>query len=95
VGSAGCGTCHTLAAAGTTGQIGPNLTQRLKSDCTSPASMKVRGKTLTQCIQTAIVKPYAYLPSGYQANVMPSNFAQTLSAGQIQSLVSYLSSVTK
>jgi hypothetical protein len=41
------------------------------------------------------VKPYAYLPSGYQANVMPSSFAQSLSPSQIQSLVSYLASVTK
>jgi cytochrome c oxidase subunit II len=95
VGSAGCGTCHTLAAAGTTGQVGPNLTQRLKSDCATAASMKIRGATLAACIHTAIVKPYAYLPSGYQANVMPPNFAQSLSAGQIQSLVSYLAGVTK
>jgi cytochrome c oxidase subunit II len=95
VGSAGCGACHTLAAAGTTGQVGPNLTQRLKSDCATAASRKLRGATLTACIHTAIVKPYAYLPSGYQANVMPPNFAQTLSPGQIQSLVNYLASVTK
>jgi cytochrome c oxidase subunit II len=95
VGSAGCGTCHTLAAAGTTGQVGPNLTQRLKSDCATAASMKIRGTTLTACVHSAIVKPYAYLSSGYQANVMPPTFAQTLSAGQIQSLVSYLAGVTK
>jgi cytochrome c oxidase subunit 2 len=95
VGASGCGTCHTLAAAGTIGQVGPNLTQRLKSDCATPASRKARGASLSACIHTSIVKPYAYLPSGYQANVMPPNFAQTLSAGQIQALVSYLESVTK
>jgi cytochrome c oxidase subunit 2 len=95
VGASGCGTCHTLAAAGTTGQIGPSLTQRLKSDCATAASMKVRGKTLSQCIYTSIVKPYVYLPSGYAANIMPPNFGQSLSAGQIQSLVSYLVGVTK
>jgi cytochrome c oxidase subunit II len=95
LGAAGCGTCHTLAAAGTTGQVGPNLTQRLKSDCATAASMKVRGKTLSQCIHSAIVKPYAYLASGYQAHIMPPTFGQTLSAGQIQSLVSYLAGVTK
>jgi cytochrome c oxidase subunit 2 len=95
VGASGCGTCHTLAAAGTTGQVGPNLTQRLKSDCATPASIKARGKTLAECIHTAIVKPYAYLPSGFQANIMPASFSQSLSASQIQSLVSYLASVTK
>ncbi|HEX8975734.1 MAG TPA: cytochrome c oxidase subunit II [Solirubrobacteraceae bacterium] len=95
VGSAGCGTCHTLAAAGTTGQIGPNLSQRLKSDCATAASIRVRGRTLAQCIHTAIVNPYAYLPAGYQAHIMPSTFAQTLTASQLQALVSFLSSVTK
>ncbi len=94
-GAGGCGSCHTLAAAGTTGTVGPNLTQRLKTDCALPASMSVRGKTLSQCIHTAIIKPYAYLPAGYAAGIMPSSFVKTLSSTQIQALVSYLSSVTK
>ncbi|MBV8735597.1 MAG: c-type cytochrome [Solirubrobacterales bacterium] len=94
-GSAGCSACHTLAAAGATGTVGPNLDQRLKSDCSLPASEQIRGATLTQCITTAITKPYAFLPSGYRAGVMPSNFAQTLTPTQIQSLVSFLASVTK
>jgi cytochrome c oxidase subunit 2 len=94
-GVSGCSTCHTLAAAGATGSVGPNLDQRLRSDCQKPASQKVRGATLSQCIDTAITKPYAFLPSGYSANVMPSNFSQTLSSTQIQALVSFLASVTK
>jgi hypothetical protein len=71
------------------------LTQRLKSDCASAGSMKVRGKTLAECIHTAITKPYAYIPSGFHSGVMPSNFAQTLGSTQVQALVNYLSSVTK
>jgi mono/diheme cytochrome c family protein len=94
-GVGGCGSCHTLAAAGTTGTVGPNLSQRLASDCASAASKKVRGSSLTQCIHTAIVKPYAYIPSGYHAGVMPSTFAQTLSPSQIGALIKFLSSVTK
>jgi cytochrome c oxidase subunit 2 len=94
-GVGGCAACHTLAAAGAKGVVGPNLDQRLRSDCQNPASEKIRGASLSQCIETAITKPYAYLPSGYGANVMPSNFAQTLSSTQIQGLVSFLSSVTK
>jgi cytochrome c oxidase subunit II len=90
-----CSSCHTLAAAGATGTVGPNLTLRLGSDCASAASMKIRGKSLTQCIHTAIVNPYAYIPSGYQSGIMPSNFAQRLSSSQIQSLVTFLASVTK
>jgi cytochrome c oxidase subunit 2 len=94
-GSAGCSSCHTLAAAGASGTVGPNLDVRLRTDCASAASKKIRGATLAQCINTAITKPYAYLPSGYRAGVMPSTFAQTLSSTQIQALVTFLSSVAK
>jgi cytochrome c oxidase subunit II len=94
-GSGGCASCHTLAAAGATGTIGPNLDQRLRSDCQTAASKRIRGATLEECIMTAITKPYAYLPAGYSAGVMPSTFAQTLSSTQIQGLVKFLSSVAK
>jgi cytochrome c oxidase subunit 2 len=94
-GSAGCSSCHTLAAAGATGTVGPDLDQRLRSDCANPASQKIRGTTLQQCIETAITKPYAYLPAGYHAGIMPPNFSQTLSPTEIQALVNFLSSVTK
>jgi cytochrome c oxidase subunit II len=95
VGSAGCGSCHTLAAAGTTGTVGPNLDQRLKPDCQTPASKKLRGATLSQCITIAITQPYKYLPSGYQAGIMPSTFSQSLGSAKVQALVSFLGSVTK
>jgi cytochrome c oxidase subunit 2 len=94
-GSAGCSTCHTLAAAGATGTIGPNLDQRLRSDCAKPASKKIRGSTLDKCIYTAITKPYAYIPTGYHAGIMPPNFASTLTPTQIQSLVKFLSTAAK
>jgi mono/diheme cytochrome c family protein len=93
-GPGGCGQCHTLAAAGTTGTAGPNLSTRLASDCSNPASKKVRGSSLTQCIHTAIVNPYAYIPTGYTAGVMPNTFSKTLSKTQIAALVAFLSSVT-
>lgn len=94
-GVGGCGACHILNDAGTTGTTGPDLSQRLASDCATPQSKKIRGPTLQKCIHTAIVDPYAYLPSGYPSGVMPSTFAKTLSPTQIQALVAYLSSVTK
>jgi cytochrome c oxidase subunit 2 len=94
-GSAGCSGCHTLAAASATGTVGPNLDVRLRTDCANPASEKVRGTTLKQCIETAITKPYAYLPTGYSAGIMPSNFAQRLTPDEIQALVNFLSSAAK
>ena len=94
-GSAGCSGCHTLAAASATGTVGPNLDVRLRTDCANPASEKIRGTTLKQCIETAITKPYAYLPTGYSSGIMPSNFAQRLTPDQIQALVNFLSSAAK
>jgi mono/diheme cytochrome c family protein len=94
-GVGGCGACHTLAAAGTSGTAGPNLDTKLRADCANPASTKIRGATLAKCISTAIVNPYAYIPPGYTAGVMPNNFSKTLSPSQIQALVVFLQSVTK
>jgi cytochrome c oxidase subunit 2 len=94
-GAAGCSGCHTLAAAGASGTVGPNLDVRLRTDCASAASRKIRGATLKQCIYTAITNPYKFIPSGYTAGVMPSNFAQRLTPTEIQSLVSFLSTMAK
>ncbi len=94
-GVGGCGSCHTLAAAASTGTVGPNLDQDLKTNCATAQSKQIRGATLAQCIRTAIVKPYAYLPSGYKAGVMPSNFGQTLKANEITALVNFLSTAAK
>lgn len=91
----GCAGCHTMAAAGATGTAGPNLDTKLHSDCATPKSKSTRGATLQKCIETAITKPYAYIPSGYQAGVMPSNFAQTLKPNEIKALVNFLATQTK
>jgi mono/diheme cytochrome c family protein len=91
----GCGGCHTLAAAASTGTVGPNLDTRLRSDCASAASQPIRGKTLAECIRTAIVKPYAFIPSGYAAGVMPSNFGTKLSPNELTALVNFLETAAK
>ncbi len=94
-GVGGCGSCHVLADAGTTGVTGPNLDKDLKANCASAQSKQVRGPTLAKCIQTAIVKPYAYIPAGYKAGVMPANFGTTLKPNEITALVNYLSKAAK
>jgi cytochrome c oxidase subunit 2 len=81
-GVGGCGACHTLADAGSTGTTGPVLDKVLK------------GKT-PAFIKTSIVSPNAFVEKGYPANVMPQNFAKQLSPAQINGLVAYLSKVTK
>jgi cytochrome c oxidase subunit II len=88
-GSAGCGTCHTLAAAGTTGTVGPNLGVRLVPDA------KKAGMPVKAFIMESIVKPNAFIAPGFGPNVMPQTFGQTLTQSQIQALVNFLSSVAK
>jgi mono/diheme cytochrome c family protein len=95
VGPGGCGSCHTMAAAGSTGTVGPNLDVKLRADCATAASKKVRGAALADCIKTAIIKPYSYLPAGYPSGVMPSDFGTKLKPNEITALVNFLSSETK
>src|SRR3954471_6265322 len=76
-GDNGCGGCHALKDAGTTAQVGPDLDKVLK------------GKDAT-FIRTSIVKPNAFVEKGYQANIMPPNFGQTLSKDDLDTLVAYL-----
>lgn len=82
IGDGGCGACHTLADAGTTGSTGPDLDRVL------------RGQSEDQ-IRTDIVDPNATIAAGYSANIMPPNFEQTLSAQQLDGLVAYLATVSK
>jgi mono/diheme cytochrome c family protein len=94
-GIGGCGSCHTLSAAGTTGTVGPDLNTRLKSDCALPASKKARGASFDQCIKTAITDPYKFIPSGYSSGVMPADFGTKLKPNEITALVNFLSSAAK
>jgi cytochrome c oxidase subunit 2 len=88
-GVGGCGTCHTLADAATTGTVGPNLGVRLVPDA------KKRGKPLNAFILESITAPKAFIAPGFPANAMPQNFAQSLTPEQLKALVAYLASVTK
>lgn len=94
-GIGGCSSCHTLAAAHATGTVGPDLDVRLRSDCASPASKRIRGATLKKCIHTAIIKPYAFIPSGYKAGIMPPDFSTKLKPSEIQALVNFLATDAK
>jgi cytochrome c oxidase subunit 2 len=88
-GSGGCGACHTLADAGTTGTVGPNLGTQVAGDA------KKAKMSLTAFIRESIIKPDAFIAHGFPPHTMPGNFGQTLSKSQIDALVAYLAKVTK
>jgi mono/diheme cytochrome c family protein len=87
-GSGGCGGCHALAAAGTTGAVGPALDD-LKGDAAKA------GEPLDAFIKSSIVDPGAFVAAGYSDGVMPTTFGSTLSASDIDDLVAFISSAQK
>jgi cytochrome c oxidase subunit 2 len=72
-----CGSCHTLAAAGTEGQTGPVL------DTVLP------GQDADSVLES-IVEPNAEISEGFQPDVMPQNYGEMFSEQQLQGLVEYL-----
>src|SRR5579864_5632523 len=84
----GCGACHTLTAAGTTGKVGPDLDKL-------PAEAQQAGQPLASFVHTSIVDPNAYIQPGYPKNVMPQTFGKALSTQQLAALVTYLTTSSK
>jgi cytochrome c oxidase subunit 2 len=74
-----CASCHTLADAGATGTVGPNLDQMVPD--LSAAEIK-------QSIQD----PNAKITEGFQPGIMPQ-YGQSLSGAQVDALVKYLKEV--
>jgi len=73
-----CGAaCHTLAAAGTQSDVGPDLDEVLP------------GQNAAQ-VEESIVAPNEQLTQGFEAGVMPENFEELLGQDQIMELVQYL-----
>src|SRR4051794_31345560 len=79
--SNGCGACHTLAAAGTNGKVGPDL-DKLKSYA---ADAK---KPIEDFTHESIVAPNDYVQEGFPKGVMP-DFSH-LPKNTIDSLVAFL-----
>jgi cytochrome c oxidase subunit 2 len=75
----GCGSCHTLAAAGASGTIGPDLSQIARADAADAAY-----------IRDSVVDPNKVIAAGYSADVMPDDFRDKLSPAELDALVEYL-----
>lgn len=76
VGAVGCGSCHTMKAAGTSASIGPSLDKELTAD---PASATLES----------IVSPNKEIATGFKANVMPKTYGR-LTKRQLDALANYV-----
>ena len=85
--SNGCGSCHTLAVAGATGTIGPDLGKVVAGDATKD------HMPIGAFIKQSITDPAAFTASGGPwATPMPTTFGSSLSASQIADLVALIES---
>jgi cytochrome c2 len=75
--SAGCGACHTYAAAGTKATVGPNL----------DTSLSGRSSAF---VRESILEPNAAIAPGYEKGVMPTTYPSQLTTRQIADLVAFL-----
>jgi mono/diheme cytochrome c family protein len=75
--SHGCGACHTIAAGGYKGRLGPELDAVLPG--VKPAAVE---KLITD-------PPHTFPP--YQAGLMPRDFGTRLSSGDLQALAAFVS----
>jgi mono/diheme cytochrome c family protein len=87
-GKAGCGTCHTLAAAGTTGTLGPNLDAAFGPD----RCQKVGDEsTIRDIVRGQIAYPDTDPGTGVAG--MPSNLANGQNAKDIAAYVASVAGV--
>ena len=84
-GEGGCGACHTLSDAGTSGKVGPNL-----DNVVADAKKYGKGQAAQAYIKQSIEDPNAIIVSGFPKGVMPQNFKSQLGPGKIDALVQYL-----
>jgi cytochrome c oxidase subunit II len=73
----GCSGCHTLAAAGATETIGPDLDEVLPQRSVDE-------------IEQSIVDPDAELSSGFARGIMPDTFGDALAPDELDTIVRYL-----
>src|SRR5262245_20676858 len=83
----GCGACHTLAAAGSTGTIGPDLDK-------SKSYASAAGQPLEDFIHESIVDPNKFIEQGYQKGIMPETFS-SLPQSTLDALVAFIAQSAK
>lgn len=82
--AAGCGGCHRLADAASTGTIGPPL-----DDIARVAAQRGQG-TPEEYVTEAILNPNAVIAPGFSPGVMPENYGDQLTPEQVRALTDYL-----
>jgi cytochrome c oxidase subunit 2 len=83
--SLGCGACHVLTDASTSGVLGPNM-----DGFSETAANRVLGQDAVSYTKESLVDPNAFIVEGYPPGIMPQNFGDRLSVEEIEALITYL-----
>lgn len=89
----GCGGCHVIEGVeGAVGEIGPDLTTiaTVAQERVDDPNYTGTAETAAQYIRESIVDPNTFVVQGFQPNVMPQTFDETLADEQIDDLVAFL-----
>lgn len=76
--TAGCGACHTFAAAESAGNVGPNLDTNLPDQS-------------EDMILQSIVDPESIIVDGFGGGIMPASYGDSIAAPDLDLLVKFLS----
>ncbi|HLI59709.1 MAG TPA: c-type cytochrome [Solirubrobacteraceae bacterium] len=80
-GDHGCGDCHTIAAGGFDGRLGPRLDAILQG---TPAAM----------VEQDIIHPPHSIP-GYEAGLMPEDFGRRLPRADVRALAAFIATAAR
>lgn len=80
-GAHGCGDCHTLAAGGFGGRLGPRLDAILQG-------------TSAGRIEQDIISPPRTIP-GYEAGLMPQDFGSRFPRGELRALAAFVATAAR
>lgn len=81
----GCIGCHTLAAAGAVGKVGPDL-----DGIGQRAGTRVPGQDAAAYIKDSILNPGAFVVPGFPDYVMPRDISSRITPDQLSILVNFL-----
>ncbi|HRE49353.1 MAG TPA: cytochrome c oxidase subunit II [Aggregatilineales bacterium] len=89
-----CGTCHVIGELGLKGAVGPSLNGvATRAEGHAAASEGLFGGTdAAAYLRGSLVKPNAYVVSGYDAGLMPQNYGDPtiMSEDDLEAIINYL-----
>ena len=85
----GCKACHSLADAGATAKVGPNL-----DALAEVAAKRKPGTPAKRYVRESIVNPRAFTVRGFPPRTMPTDYEEQLQPQEIDALVEYLLDVS-